>query len=99
MDYEESMKFFDLIRQTGNKNDENWMKLYYDFLEHGVKIAHTRVQTYFKTPKDVVEEYKSMSGQYYNLISSIDRLAHYANVKGWTASFFKKNNREEKTYQ
>jgi hypothetical protein len=87
MDYEESMKLFDLIKQAGNDNDEDWKELYNDFLEHAVEYAHTRARWYFMTPKEIGEANKSRTEKHDTVISSIHILARYAKSKGWDASW------------
>ncbi|HVI42978.1 MAG TPA: hypothetical protein VM577_20415 [Anaerovoracaceae bacterium] len=87
MNYEESVRFFDLIRQAGNENDEDWIELYNDFMEHAVEYAHTRAQWYFMTPNEIGEANKSRTVQHDIVISSIDILARYAKSKDWDASW------------
>lgn len=83
MDYEESVKLFDLIRQAGNDSDEDWKKLYNDFLEQAANYAHTRAMWFFITPREIGEANKRRTELHDAVIASIRTLSNHANSKGY----------------
>lgn len=85
MDYEESMKLFDLIRQAGNNSDEDWKKLYNDFLEQAVNYATARTRFYFVTPKEIGEANNRRTELHDSFITSIHTLVHHAKSNGYDA--------------
>lgn len=87
MNYEESMKLFDLIRQAGSYNDEDWQELYTDFLDKAIEYAHIKARWSFMTPGELGGSNKNRSVQHDLVISSIAILARYAKSKGYDASW------------
>lgn len=83
MDYEESRLLLDLIRQAGNDNDEDWMKLYNHFLEQAVNYATARTRFFFVTLKEIGEANKRRTELHDAFIISIHTLVNYAKSKGY----------------